>query len=370
MTGIPGFSLEVNKTLPALWDGDTLLQEALASGRTVEQVFAELQAALAAVSAGFLADPLYGRLLTVTTERELEYPGGATVGSGPIKLTDIDTPDPKRGVTYGHMLPRADWGDALGWSHRSIARLREMTISADIQRAVDDAANNLRQQCLTRLFTKESETVGSTADASQPFADGNDANGNFVPPIGREGMTFANTHDHYTRVDGVTNADVEAGLEHLNEHGHLGPYDIIISNTAADKATWAAFADFVPKSNDFIKYGDDVTRLMPGVSSEMPFFGLFDGDVGQAMIWVSDRVPTNYWAAFKSYGTNHPRNPLAMLIDPLYGFGWTVMPGNWVNMPLALACYFFPYGFGVNDRLGAYLFYDNAAGDYVTPTIS
>ena len=370
MTGIPGFNLEVNTSLPALWDGDTLLEEALASGRNFGDVLSELQTALAAASAAFIADPLYSRFLTVTTTRELEYPAGGGGGSGPIKLTDIDTPDPKRGQTAGHMLPRADWGDAVGWSARSLRRLRESKIRADVQRAVDDASNTLRQQALTRLFKKEADSVGSTASASQPFADGGDAGGTYTPPVGREGKTFASSHDHYARVSGITDANVEAGLDHLHEHNHAGPYDIIISNTAADKTTWSALSGFVPKSNDGIKYSDTVTRLLPGGSGDVPFFGVYDGDVGMANIWTSDRVPTLYWAAFKSYGANHPRNPVAMLVDPLYGFGWQVMPGQWVNMPLVLAAYFFPFGFGVNDRTAAYLYYNAGAGDYVTPTIT
>lgn len=368
-TGIPGFSLEVNVALPALWDGNTVLKQALASGRKVEELFNELQTALAAVSAGFLADPLYGRLLTVTEDPLLEYPSGTGGTKGPIALTDLDTPDPKQGRTAGHMLPRMDYGDAVGWSVRSIGRLREARIRADIQRAVDDASNHLRQKTLQRFFKMEGETVGSTSNASLPFADGTATSSGYIPPVGREGKTFATSHDHYTRIAATTNADVEAAIEHLAEHGHKPPYDIIIPNVSGDKTTWKALSGFVEKSNDGIKYSDDITRLMPS-AGEMPFFGAFDSDNGFCAVWVSDRVPTAYWGAFKSYGVNHPRNPLAMLIDPLNGFGWQVVPGNWVNLPLALAAYFFPYGVGINDRTAGYLVEVDAAGDYGTPTIS
>lgn len=370
MTGTLGFLNLVDGKLPALWDQTEILKRALRSGRTAESVLQEAQAALAVVVAGWFSDPLYSRLFYVTAEERVDYDSGSAGNAGPIELTDMDTPHPGKGDWTGHMVPLRDYGDAMGWTERGLPRLSESRIRADIRRLMRDADQHFRQKLMQRFFKKEGEVVGSTSNASQPFADGGDAGGTYIPPVGREGLVFNATHDHYVRIAALNDAAFETMVNNLAEHGHMAPFDLIIPNVAADKTAVKALGGWVQKSHDFVKYGDNVTRLVEQFNSAIPFLGLLESDNGPVFVWASDRVPTGYTGLFKSYGANSELNPLAVRYDDLWPFGWNLVPGNYVNAPLALAATFMPYGIGIGDRVAAVLTEIDTSGDYATPTIS
>ncbi|MCI0363680.1 MAG: hypothetical protein L0219_07335, partial [Phycisphaerales bacterium] len=94
-------------------------------------------------------------------------------------------------------------------------------------------------------------------------------------------------------------------------------------------------------------------------------------DYGLMRVKFTHRVPTNYYGAYRPYGLVDPRNPLRVRTMNVYGFGYRIMPGNWVSAPELFAVMAFMYGVGIGaDRTNGVCVFVSGAGDYVTPTIS
>lgn len=354
-----------NTALPDLWDAGEITKVRLADGVTFEQMLRDIRLGLQALNAGLLAMAHYGDLIAVQDTPEVEYPIG--VSNGVEEATEYGVPTPMRGETTGHMLPLKAYYRALGWTMMYLRNARTAKLDADVRSAITDMRSAWQKHLLERFFKMEGETVGSTSNASVPFADGGVTDSSYVPPVSPEGEVFTSSHDHYLRLDTLNDAALGQAVEHLQEHGHQAPFDVIASRT--DASTWKGFTNYKAPEWPGVVYRATTDRAaIPDITD---YFGYVETAYGICRLWLTPRLPTSYFGVFKTYGPGDPRNPLRLRINPNVGFGWQIVPGVWVSAPQTMAVMYAEYGVGVGeDRTNGVCVYINATGDYVTPTIS
>ena len=170
----------------------------------------------------------------------------------------------------------------------------------------------------------------------------------FTPPA-FNGKTFASTHEHYSfSGSSTTSAQAVTMMKNLREHGHNGPYELIISES--DEATVRAFTDFVKATDQIVQLGANTAT----VNLAAGYIGYLTESYARVRIvngWVA-----NYMTMYKSYGSNSQLNPLRVRVqkgesalrvqafpDPRSG---GVSPMN----PLGSLMLFTEFGVGVGDR--------------------
>jgi len=361
-----GFGDLKDTALPTLWDETEITKARLADGRSLAAVTGDVQRGLQLLNGTLLSMPHYSGMFAVQDEMELEYIIG--VDNGWKEATEYGRPDPKRGATTGHMLPIKPYDYALGWTMMYLRKARAIKLDADVRAMITDGRDLWQEALLTRFFTMEGETVGSTANASVPFCDGGTTDSTYVPPKSPDGETFLYTHDHYLRHDAISDANLGTSIETLQEHGHESPFDLVASRV--DAASWTALTGYkAPEWPGIVYHASGVERA--GVGEVSIYFGYIETDYGIVRLWLTPRVPTAYYGLFKTYGQGDPRDPLRVRISQQIGFGYNLVPGNWTNAPTQMLLGYTEFGVGVGeDRTNAVLVYINSEGDYVTPTIS
>lgn len=363
---IVGFADLRETTLHSLWDSGEITRARLADGSSFEEMARETEAALQELTRSLTAMPHYADLFAVQDMPEVEYPIGVTAGFQ--VATEYSSPEPRRGDTTGHTLPLTPYDRAMGWTVRYLRKARRQALEADIRQVITDGRAIWQQQLLTRFFMVEGATVGSTSNASVPFVDAAATDTTYQPPDSPEGETFATSHTHWLRHAAISDTNLDTTIEHLQEHGHNSPFDIIAAR--ADAADWAGLTGYkAPEWPGIVYHASGVERAdVPEMSH---YFGYAETDYGVCRIWLTPRVPTNYYGAFKSYGPGDPRNPLRVRIDRNFGFGFTLIPGNWANLPTHMLVAHTEFGVGVGqDRTNGVCVEIDAAGAYATPTIS
>jgi len=350
--------------LPTYWDAATLEKYRLRDGTTLDALMSDIAGALSIANGDLLSDPVVNSLISVTTDLTLEYRVG--VSNGFEEHTEFTRPNASRGAVSGHMLPLKGYDRMLGWSWDFLRFASRSQIDADIASAIGDQKNLFQQKIFTRFFNSAYEAVGA-AGRSMPFADGGTADPAFVPlAVSDRGGTFLSTHDHIVALNGITQANVVAGIRNLWEHGVNGPWDILVAD--ADIGTWTdntVITGYIPRADPLVRYGvtADMASVDPG------YTGVIDTIYGAARLRSTGRFPTGYWGIYKSYGALDQRNPLAVRFGTDYGAGATIVKGaSIVEYPIENAIIFLEFGVGVKDRIGA-VAVQNTAGAYADPTI-
>ena len=360
-----------NIAIPTAWDAAELRRLQLRDGTTYEQVIRDINDSLS-IANGSLTGGYLGGLFSLTTEPAVEYRDGFSTGFE--AHTEYSQPDAKRADTSGHMLPILKQDRKLGWTKDFLEEARMAKIDADVSAIVQDVKDAFEKAVLTRLFKYEEETgkqygLGSSG-YSVPFVDGGGQTIDFTPLPNPARMinAFSTSHSHYLRLDGITQANLETAVGHLWEHGHDGPYELIIP--LADVGSWqttASVTGFVERADPLIQYGS--TTSLAGVSAE--YIGGVKTKYGFCRMWANGRIPTARWAVTKTYGQGDQRNPLKVRYDDVFGFG-AKLEVNSVNLyPLMGAIAVVKFGVGVGmDRTAAVLVENDSSGSYATPTIS
>lgn len=352
--------------LPAAFDAAYLTQLTLKDGRTYDQYLSDAAAALAMANQSLLADPLVASLISVTSEASLEYPIG--VSNGFQVHTEYGKPDAKRAKTTGTMLPLISYDRALGWTWDYLRNARTAQLDANIASAIQDLTNIWQQKVLTRLFKGTLDAVGASG-VSVPLADAGTADSAYIPPNHPDrASAFAYTHDHIHYQNGITQAFLEVAIANLWEHGHDSPYTLLISQT--DVASWSNTTNvtgWIKKANGLIRYG---TQTDLAAVENMYIGAIETSAYGDVQVIASARIPTLFWAVYKSYGPLDARNPLAVRQSPDFGIGAVLLSGKEfpiTKFPLEGAILFTEFGVGVGDRVGAATY--KAAGSWTEPTI-
>lgn len=353
--------------LPAGWDAARLAQLRLASGETYDGLIDDIAAGLSLANAALLRDPIIASLISVTDEMSLEYPTG--VSNGFEDHTEYSTPDAKRGKTTGHMLEPIDKDRQLGWTFDFLRKARRMQIDADIASAMADLRNVWQRTLLQRLFKSTYTGVGA-GGRSMPVADGGTADGSYVPVnVPDRATAFAATHTHLLRLNGINQANLETAIAHLWEHGYDAPFDLLVSQ--ADLAAWSNTSNvtgWIKRADGLIRYG--VQTDLASVSDE--YLAVIETSAyGPVRVRASARIPTAYWAVYKSFGALDSRNVLAVRASDTWGLGAALLAGDHIRQfPLENALLRLEFFQGVQNRVGAAVVENDTSGSYADPTIS
>ncbi|HSV86945.1 MAG TPA: hypothetical protein VLH85_10245, partial [Levilinea sp.] len=262
----------------------------------------------------------------------------------------------------------------MGWTVDFLEECRQSQIDADIASMAEDATDAWVRSIWTRFFQLEEQIgrrfgLGATG-VSVPFANGGVGTIPFVPVPKPDRMinAFNAAHTHYLRLNGITQANLVTAVAHLWEHGHDGPYDLIVS--LADVAAWQTVANvtgFVPKGDSLVQYGSAATLANVGAE----YIGGVQTQYGFCRMYALGRLPTTYWGVTKFYGPLDQRNPLKIRWDDKFGLGVKLYTEQVSLYPLNGAIGVIKHGVGIGeDRTAAVLVLNAAGGNYVTPVIS
>lgn len=353
-----------NFALPAYWDAAYLEKYRLVDGVTADQAVEEIGRAIALQNGLLMADPLYAGLISTTEEIVAEYRIGDT--NEFKEHTEYSMPDVQRGATTGHMLPLKGYDYKFGWTWDALRKLRADQRAADVASGMDALRNIWQKKVLTRMFKSTYDPVGS--GRSMPLADGGTADDKYIPVAFPErGGTFLYTHDHVKEQNGITQTLLEIEVRNLWEHGYEPPYELLIAE--ADISSWTNTANitgWTPRADPIIQFGStqDVAQVPDG------YIGAIQTDYGALRVRATGRVPTTYWAVYKSYGAMDARNPLRVRFSPDMPFGAVLMRGEgFREFPLENCMAYIEFGVGVQDRVSAVVV-KNTAGAYADPTIA
>jgi len=366
-----GFGDLRDRALPSNWDAATIEKVRLQEGVSFGEMASQVQAGLVALNNELLTMPHYSGLFAVQDDPEVEYP--IYTANGFEVATEYSVPDPRRGDTTGHMLPLHPYDRSLGWTMRYLQKARRLKLDADVRSAVVDAKDRWQKSLLERFFSSTANTVGSSGK-DVPFADAGSADSTYIPPKSPDGETFTSSHEHFldTGDTDITASTFDAAMinvaaEHLQEHGHTPPFDVIASR--ADLGDFADITGFKPPLWQDIAYqGSAVERAR--ISEIGTYFGYIECDYGIVRCWSTPRLPTENWGMYKSYGPGDPRNPLRVRIDPQVGWGFRMVDGLFVTAPPQLLLMHVEFGVGVGEDRTNGVCVDLGAGTWAAPTIS
>jgi len=369
-----GFSDLRNNTLPALWDADYFTRLKLRDGTSFEAMVALTSRVLASFTGELLSMPHYSGLFAVQDDPAVKYAIG-TSNAWEVS-TEYGVPDPRRGKTEGHMLPIRPYDWALGWTNRYLMEHYVEDLDADIKSMIDSARKLWQQRLLTRLFDDTANTIDGTALADLPFANSTNDITTYVPPVSPQGEEFANTHDHFHgySTSGVTQdtfniAAIEVLVEHLQEHGYAAPWDMCVSRV--DISSWAAVTGFKPPNWSGINFHSSAVERA-AFSNIDSYIGSIESERGMVQLWETPRVPTKFACLYKRMDGETAGGegaPLRVRYDDMYGFGFRLVPGDYVNSPVHLVVGWSKFGVGVGNRLNGVCL-DLGDSTYTAPTIT
>ena len=351
--------------LPDNWVLPEMKRLQLQAGVSIEEVTSELQMVVQETSLEILRDENYAGLFAIQDSVEIEYHIGDD--DDIEELTEHGIPGVSTTDTTGHSIPIRPYGRGVGFTYMALPKMRRSQIEAQMRGTVTKIRNHLQRGPLQRLFKMEAESVGAQSGASVPLADGGVSDTTYIPPNSHEGETFQGTHDHFIRVAAITDANINLHVDHLREHGHEPPYNIIAARS--DVTTWLGLSGFKkPEWAGLIYHANPDIRA--AISDQQSYVGYYESESGVCRVWLTPRLPSNYYNIHKTYGAGNPQNPVRMRIDPLYGYGYRIVPGMWANSPQHVVIYQSDHGWGVGqDRTNGVCVYVAGAGDYVSPSI-
>jgi hypothetical protein len=356
--------------LPAAWDGDEMSRLQLADGTPYEDMVMDIETALE-LAVENIQGSYAARLCYFTSEAGIDYGSGNTRGFE--RSTERARGQGRVAEMVGHMLPWVDFDYQMNFSRKWLANARRSQIDEQISQLVTNAENIFANQVFTRLFKMEEETgtyygLGNSG-VSVPFCDGGNGTIAFTPKsVPDRGGNFAATHDHFLRLDGITQANVETAVEHLWEHGIDGPYELIVAQ--ADVASWTNTTNvtgYVERGLEGVSYGS-ASQLAQDLGAE--YIGGVKTKRGFLRIYATGRIPTAFWSVTVAGEPGDMMNPLAVrTIDGLLSL--KLVTENVGAYPLQGATPEFTFGVGVGKRREAAVLVENdSSGDYATPTIS
>lgn len=367
----------LDNALPTGVDASVLFQRGLEEGIGTSEVLM-----LAATIIGETNERLeakYGGLLYFTERDFARYRQGEGARHVTHESAEFSRVDGRRARKIGHMLPRNDFEDVTEFTRQYLRRGNEEDVRNDIEIVAEGWENRVDLDVWTRALTTTEVLVG-TSGYSPGWAIGSGGNVPYIPPP-KGSIVFDSTHTQYLRNNNALSAAQAAttlgnAARLLSRLGHSGRKVAFISES--DVSTYTAigkkFVQFVPGQFVVVAGATDQTITqgeLEGVPGEV--FGYFLSDYGVVELRYQETIPTGYGFMTKSYGMNHPRNPLAARIEPGLGFGLTVDPEiRFGNMPrLEHIDYYATHGIGVNDRLNGVAFQIESGGaTYDNPTIS
>lgn len=370
----------VDLAIPPGVDGSKIFQFNMRAGLTPQAVIGKAAAAIGAVNQSLVQQ--YGAFIFFTTELFAFYRQGADGRSMTPKKAEGKQADPVKADTIGHMLPNEDYEDAIAWTQLYLRDASEMKLDADVALISDRWQNRVDWEVVRRLLTTNEYLIGNNG-YDVPWAIGTGTSVNYIPPQYRT-YKFDDTHSHFKGVAGSTSADVGTllnnMLDDLRHHGHQGRVVSLVSDQDVDKymglnSQSARFVEINPQqfqlvagnTNAPISYANGEIQGVPG-----ELFGYVKLRKGIVELRYHERFPSTYLWMGKTYGSNSPKNPLAIRLHPNEGaFGLKVKPQVTQDIEPELDKVMFKanHGIGVNDRTNGVAGQFGSA-TYTNPTIS
>lgn len=374
MAEVIGPQTVLNHALPTGWDSGKIAQWALRDGITYGELAGQLALALGDFNQQMVDD--WGWLFSLTEEHIMEYENGGSVNPMP-EITDLDKPEAIHGTTIGHMIDLRAYGRGIGGSKRYFRDARSAKINAAVSTIVRQARWRFEQKLLTRWFTNTENAIGSSG-YDVPFVRGTGGNVDFAPPS-FEGEDFTTSHDHYIAVDSDSEGFDQLLLElaeTVQEHGHTAPFTAVVSR--ADTASYYALTNFVEVVDPIIQTidrGGETSGNQFFATGQRPYgqIGYYQSEYGLIVLRATARVPTGYAGLCKSYGQLDGRNPLAVRVHPIVGFGAYVVPETTPDDDYPVKQLDVEIEFGVSvgmDRTNGAAGYRVADDTWANPTIS
>lgn len=375
----------VDNALPTGVDATKVMEFEMREGLTPAETIAMAATVIGEENLAIAAE--YGGMWRITERLWSRYRASdGTARTMTPEGAEFSDPDGVRSERIGHMLV-VDWfKDATSWSVEWLRTAFKDDLTDDIELIRERWRNRLDFQVITRMLSAVTIAVGS-AGFSPPWAIGTGTTHDFIPPqYGK--YTFTNAHTHFLKEDAaITATNFVDGLDdiaqELQHHGHTGQKTVLMSET--DLTTLNLVIDdikffrIVPQFADFPGGGNtanpvSIRRAAPleGIPGET--IAWYASDYGLIELKWHPRFPSGYFWGFKSYGVNHPKNPLALRTDPIYGgFGMRIDPqiNRSINPKLEKLVFEAHHGVNVNDRLnGVALQIANTGATYDEPTIT
>lgn len=378
MAEIIGINTILANALPTGVDGPTIAQWRLRDGSSFQDVVRLLAGGLAQKNTELVAK--WGFMFNIYDQPEVIYADGGSVTEAQ-ELTDVDMADPIVGDELGHMIGLKAYGRSTGGSKRMFRDARQTRIISSIRKVVKSIEWRFERMMLDRFFVNTETAVGGSG-WNVGLVRGTGGNVDFTPPA-MSGQAFANTHDHYLAHDSdniTVPQSIELQVAHLVEHGHMAPYEMIVSKTDVDNGVYHDLENFVQLIDLATLFSTDRGGVTSGsrfLATGTPDFegiiGRYHSRYGVLNVRMSARVPAGYRGLFKSYGSNNDMNPVYCRIHPDVGFGMRLVTETTDDRqyPIKLVQAEAEFGFGIGeDRTNGVVVYYHTSGSWSNPTIT
>lgn len=270
--------------------------------------------------------------------------------------TEFASADAVRSKSVGHMLPRREYEDALGWTRKYLKEsATEEDIVNDLQLIVERFVNRFDYEFWTRMLTDTENAIGS-AGYDVGWAIGSGGNVNYIPPQWM-GKVFTSSHTHYISNDAWGDL-IELMVSTLREHGYTGRLYMVISED--DVSTVAALTNFVKiKPSEVTYVGGNASgpiayadgSVYEGVPGQL--IGFYQSTRGLVEVRYHPRVPQYYAWMTKPYGQGSAQNGPVVRTFPGESFGLIpdVQVTQSINPTLEKVLFRSDFGIGVGNRL-------------------
>lgn len=341
-------------------DATELKKFAIADGTTYDAIVSLMTAGLAGVRNEIVSNSVYAGMISVSDQPEVTYRMGTN--GAMQQFSEYSRPNDQRAETEGHMLPLIPYDRGLGWTWRYLEKAVLEDVQADVNAALDAVRDRYRQSILTRVLKRGDDSGTALGLGSSGYSPGfattaASTSVDFTPPSWN-GVTFANTHEHYGAVAGssgaITETQIKAMREHLREHGHAEPYELLIS--ADDRAVYEALSSF--------RFAVDAQVSQYASTTSLASVSLADGYIGYELgfrVRIMPGMPRYWHFGYKTYGPQDPRNPLRIRVPKgANALDLRILTdGASPSDPLRGLMVFSEFGVGVKDRTAGATYYSN-----------
>lgn len=360
MTAIIGPTTLKDVTISTGVDPTILASYKQSAGVTFPSIVAQLATGLQTIANEITSSPFYGGLVYITPDMQVQYRMGGTAVME--QFSENARPNFQKGTMDGHMLPLLSYDIGMGWTWRSLERIKPAKVQSDIQVVLDAVRDRYRLSILGRILKRTDDSGTALGLGSSGYSPGfattaGSTNVDFTPPS-YQGKTFASTHEHYQASadsGSIVIASVVLMRNNLREHGHVEPFDMLISDD--DRAVWEALVGWYPAVDASINYA--AATATANVTLQDGYIGYVQG----FRVRVAPGMPNNYAFGYKSYGVNNPRNPLVIRVpEDKTGLDLRLLTdGANEAEPLRGAYLFTEFGCGVGqDRTNGTTSYSNS----------
>lgn len=287
-------------------------------------------------------------------------------------------------VTYVQMGYDFRWYDvASRWTWKFLADADARQVAAMHNAYLMADSDLIFRKVMEAIFDNRNRTTDIQQQAYNVYPLYN-ADGMIPPNYGTN--AFDGTHNHYLVSGGATvdSGDVEAALDHIEEHGYSiqnGTTLVVLCNKQ-EAMEIRKFRQGVANNNgavadyDFIPAANQPPLILPndqGLLGSRPpslWNGLrVLGSYRDALIIEDSTMPAGYFLTFGSGGLGQLGNIVGLRehANPAYR-GLRLLPGNQQGYPLVDSYYSRGFGTGIRQRGGACLTQVKASGSYDIPT--